>query len=111
MAWANQTVCPACRRINDDYPAGIVELSGSFFAGHKEEILNLLKNEEVLEKKEHPMERIIKILEEDKGTVVSTTGIHLARRLGDAVNRAYQWFIKSNTWRTKSLCVSPGSAD
>ncbi len=87
---AHQALCPACHRINDDYPAGILELSGPFFSAHKEEILNLLRHEEALEKKEHPMERIIKIIEEKQGTAVSTTGIHLARRLGDAVHRAYQ---------------------
>ncbi len=87
---ANQVLCPACRRINDDYPAGIIELSGSFFAEYREEILNLLRNEETLEKNEHPMERIIKIIDENGGTTVSTTGIHLARRLGEAIHRAYQ---------------------
>jgi NMD protein affecting ribosome stability and mRNA decay len=87
---ANQVLCPACRRINDDYPAGIIELSGSFLAEHKEEILNLAHNEETFEKNEHPMERIIKIVEEDEGTTISTTGIHLARRLGEAIHHAYQ---------------------
>lgn len=36
------------------------------------------------------MERIIKIIDENGGTTVSTTGIHLARRLGEAIHRAYQ---------------------
>lgn len=87
---AKQALCPACRRINDDFPAGIVELSGPFFSTHKEEILNLLHHEEALEKQEHPMERFAKIIDEAQGTTVSTTGIHLARRRGDAVHRAYQ---------------------
>ena len=90
MNKANQVICPACRRINDDYPAGIIELSGPFLTGHKEEIMNLAHNEEAVEKKEHPMERFIKIADEDEGTTISTTGVHLARRVGEAVHRAYQ---------------------
>jgi hypothetical protein len=39
---AHRAVCPACKRINDDYPAGVIQLSGSFFGQHKEEILNLI---------------------------------------------------------------------
>ncbi|HMK64923.1 MAG TPA: BCAM0308 family protein [Thermodesulfobacteriota bacterium] len=87
---AHKAVCPACRRINDDYPAGIIEMSGSFFDQHKEEILNLIRHEESMEKEEHPLERIIKIIEEDEGTTVTTTGVHVARRLGHAVNSAYK---------------------
>jgi NMD protein affecting ribosome stability and mRNA decay len=87
---ANKVVCPACRRIADNYPAGFVEMKGSFFPGHKEEILGLLRNEEKVEKDEHPLERIMAIEEEEGKTLVTTTGIHIARRLGEALVHAYQ---------------------
>ena len=88
---AHGEVCPACRRINDHYPAGTVQLSGAFFRAHREEILNLIHNVEKQEKNEHPMERIMDI--ERNGTdktLVNTTGIHLARRLGDKLFQAYE---------------------
>ena len=31
--------CPACERIADDYPAGVVELDGGFIAAHRDELV------------------------------------------------------------------------
>lgn len=87
---ANKVVCPACQRIADNYPAGYVELKGTFFQEHREELLSLICNEEKLEKVQHPMERIISIVREDERTLVTTTGVHVARRIGKALSRAYQ---------------------
>lgn len=87
---ASSAVCPACRRIADKYPAGIVELSGEFFNGHREELMNLVTNVNSREISEHPLERIMEIREEDDKIVILTTGIHLARRIGDALFSAYE---------------------
>lgn len=87
---AAKAVCPACQRIADDYPAGYVELKGEFFEQRYEEILNLVKNEEKLETGEHPMEKIMAIKPEANHTLITTTGVHMARRIGEAVARAYQ---------------------
>ncbi len=87
---AHQVVCPACQRIADNFPAGYVELHGSFLDKHRQEIMNLIRNEEKMEKGEHPLERIMEIKQEDDHTLVTTTGIHIARRIGEAVSRAYQ---------------------
>lgn len=85
-----KTICPACRRIIDNYPAGQVEISGKFFTKHSSEILNLVKNIEKLEKSERPLERIMSISEDNKKIIIKTTGIHLARRIGEALSRSYQ---------------------
>lgn len=87
---ADKTVCPACQRIGDNYPAGRIYIRGVFYKDHRDEISNLFKNEEKIEKTEHPMERIIAIADEEGQTVITTTGIHIARRLGDALASAYQ---------------------
>ena len=86
----NETICPACRRIADRYPAGQIEISGSFFETHREEILNLVRNVEQQEKERHPLERLMSITDNNDGTLILTTGIHLARRIGEALSRAYQ---------------------
>jgi len=52
--------------------------------------LNLIRNEEKLEKREHPLERVISIVHENERTLVTTTGVHIARRIGKALSRAYQ---------------------
>ena len=84
-----ETVCPACRRIAANYPAGFITISGCFFAEHQNEVMNLILNEEKREKGDRPLERIISIVGAGDRTTVTTTGIHLARRIGDALHRAY----------------------
>lgn len=86
---AHQHTCPACRRIRDDMPAGIVTLGGAFATEHATEILNLVRNEEALESAEHPLQRIIAAKQEDGRTVITTTDVHLARRIGEAVAGAF----------------------
>lgn len=85
-----QAVCPACRRISDRLPAGYIEIKGQFFEEHRAEILNLIRNTENQEKAEHPLERIISIVTDSGFPLVTTTGHHLARRIGEALARAYK---------------------
>lgn len=86
-----ETTCPACQRIRDRYPAGFITLSGEFFQENQEEIINLARNLEEQHKQAHPMQRIMRIHKKDsKTTLIETTGVHLARRIGDAISRAYQ---------------------
>jgi hypothetical protein len=87
-AVTGETLCPACRRINDHYPAGILEISGPFAASHMREITRLLRNVEAAEEQEHPLERIMTIEHPNAVLTVETTGIHLARRLGNALDKA-----------------------
>lgn len=87
---AVKVLCPACLRIADDYPAGYVEMKGDFFEQRRDEIFNLVHNEEKMEKGEHPMERVMAIKPEIDHTLITTTGVHMARRIGEAVARAYQ---------------------
>ena len=87
---AKKMICPACRRIQDKYYGGFVELSGGYLQSHKEEILNLIRNEEEKEKNLRPLERIAKIQEEDGKIVIYTTYEHIARRIGEAVHKAHK---------------------
>lgn len=89
-ASAHSEMCPACHRIHDQYPAGYVKLEGEFLAQNRGEILNLVHNIEQREKAEHPLQRIMNIVDEDGGVLVTTTDIHLARGIGEAVGHAYQ---------------------
>lgn len=85
-----RAICPACKRITDNYPAGTIEISGTFFRNHHEELMNLVMNIEKQEKNLHALERIIKASHQSDKTVVTTTGIHLARRIGEALARSYK---------------------
>lgn len=81
--------CPACRRINDRAPAGVVTLRAPLDQLRKIDIIGLARNQEEAEKNEHPLNRIIGIDETPEGIVVTTTDIHLPRRIAEAVRRAF----------------------
>jgi len=85
-----EKMCPACQRIADDYPAGVVEISGDFFNRHRGEMINLIHNAEKIAKRAHPLERIMTIANHPDHAVIRTTGVHLARRIGENLTRAYQ---------------------
>lgn len=87
---AHQAICPACHRLRDQFPAGYLSVSGKYFALHENEILQLIRHHEVREKAEHPLQRIMAIEKTDDGSLVTTTDIHLARGLGEALHHAYQ---------------------
>ena len=86
---AHEELCQACHRINDGYAAGTLTLSGGFVGRHRAEIIGLARHQEQLEKGEHPLNRIMRIDERDDATVITTTDIHLPRRIGEALHHAY----------------------
>lgn len=88
-AGANEEICQACNRIRDDYPAGTVTLTGGFVDSHRDEILGLVRNQGQLENGEHPLHRIMNIEAAPGRVVVTTTDIHLPRRIGEAVQHAF----------------------
>lgn len=87
---AHEGMCPACHRIQDRVPAGILTLRGPFLREHRDEILNLVHNVEEREKAEHPLKRIMAVDEGDEETVITFTDPHLARGVGTALHHAYQ---------------------
>jgi len=87
---AHRTTCPACQRAEDHYPAGFVLLCGPFLQGHRDEIRHLVYNEAARERVGHPLKRVMAIEENEHEMLVSTTDIHLARGIGEAVHHSYQ---------------------
>jgi len=55
----------------------------------KGQIIGLVHNEEAAERAEHPMNRVISVDDEEDRVTVRTTDIHLPRRIGEALKRAY----------------------
>jgi hypothetical protein len=87
---AHRHICQACRRIRDQYPAGIITLSGGFVAGHRNDLLSLIRNNESLEKQDHPLNRIMRIDQRSDSIVITTTDIHLPHRIAEALRDAYK---------------------
>jgi NMD protein affecting ribosome stability and mRNA decay len=89
-AAAHEERCPACHRIHDKFPAGFVALKGEFLLQHRDEILHLMRNHEAKEKAEHPLQRIMAVVDSADGVMVTTTDAHLARDLAQALQHAYK---------------------
>lgn len=91
---AKPVLCPACSRIRDDYPAGILTLAGTFHREHRKELLSLARHVVERENGEHPLKRLMQIVEEDDEVRITTTDAGLARNIGDAIRHAYQGELK-----------------
>jgi hypothetical protein len=94
---SGEVLCPACQRIEDHNPAGVVTLSGPYLASHKAEILNTIRHEEARSREKNPIGRIMEIREEGGQITVTTTEDKLAQKLGREVYKSqkgelhYQW--------------------
>lgn len=83
------TLCPACKKIRDRMPGGIVTLSGDFLKQHENEIVSLITNENKSAMEVNPLQRIMDIEMRDTSLVIWTTNEKLAQRIGRAVHKAY----------------------
>ncbi len=85
----NWVECPACKKTKENVPSGIVTLKGEFLQQHKQEILNLIKNEDERSKNFNPLKRIMKIDEKEGEVEIFTTSAKLAQRIGSILHKAY----------------------
>jgi NMD protein affecting ribosome stability and mRNA decay len=97
--------CPACRKIADGFPSGVVLLRGGYLREHREEILKLIRNEEKRAIGINPLERIISVTEQGGKMEIATTDEKLAQRIGREVRKAcggaiaYKWSEDSKLLR------------
>lgn len=92
---AKKRRCPACQRTHDQLPAGYVSLGGAFLVSHRDEILQTVRNLEQREKSEHPLQRIMHITEQGDEVLITTTDVHLARGIGEALHHAYHGTVEA----------------
>jgi NMD protein affecting ribosome stability and mRNA decay len=85
-----RVVCPACLKIRDNFPGGIVTLKGDYVLPHKQDLLKLIRNEEDRARGLNPLERVMKVKENGYGSIIiSTTNEKLAQRIGRAIKKAF----------------------
>lgn len=81
--------CPACKKTKENVPNGVVTLKGGFLKQHKQEIMNLIHNEDARSKKYNPLKRIMKINETGGEIEILTTEGRMAQRIGSILFKAY----------------------
>ncbi|WP_431291339.1 BCAM0308 family protein [Burkholderia cepacia] len=91
-----QLECPACRRMRENLPAGELVLHGAYLCAHRATILDLLERQAILETSEHALERIMEIEKSADMVVVRTTGVHMVRRLAEALLHAHHGDLALN---------------
>lgn len=93
---AQKHKCPACRKIDDHYVMGQVIVSGNFFLTVKDEMVNLIHNQEKKESFRNPLARIMSLKFEQNNLVVETTTDNLAVMIGKAIQRSYNGELNIN---------------
>jgi len=91
---SEQNLCPSCRRIRDNYPAGIVFLQGEYLMRRREEVLNLVNRVVEEQAGKSPLRKVIDREEKEDRVVFQLTDDHMARTLGEAVYRAHKGDLK-----------------
>ena len=86
---ASSSDCPACRRTHDRVPAGRLTLDGAYVGPHRAELVALARHQAEQERSEHPLHRIMDVAEHADRVEITTTDIHLPRRIGEALKRAH----------------------
>jgi NMD protein affecting ribosome stability and mRNA decay len=101
---AHRVTCPACQKIAERYPEGVVTLRGGYLWEHEEEIRNILKNEENKAMAKNPLERIIRMDREGEELVIETTEEKLAEHLGRVLYRAHHGELNISWDQDHDLC-------
>ncbi|HKJ32786.1 MAG TPA: BCAM0308 family protein [Balneolales bacterium] len=93
---ADEVICPACQRFEENQPAGIMDIKGNLFKEHKAEVLKLITETEKAENKVHPMERIMSISDKHNHTIVTTTGVNLVREIAESLRKSFDGRLEFN---------------
>ena len=84
-----EITCPACQKVRDRMPGGILKITGDFVGSHQEEIMNLIRNQTNKAQTINPLEKIMALGPIDNGIEITTTNEKLAQRIGRALHKAY----------------------
>ncbi len=100
----NQVKCPACQKMHQLYPEGVVTLRGDYLWHHEEEIINILRSTENNAMAKNPLARIMRIQPEGDSLLIETTEEKLAEHIGRALHKAHQGELEVQWSDDHSLC-------
>jgi hypothetical protein len=95
--------CPACQRIEDNFPAGYLTLKGPFFEKNRAQVLEFVSTREARARLEHPMQRLIGAQPVAGGVLVTTTDARLARTIGVALQDAFKGDLDLDFGREENM--------
>jgi hypothetical protein len=80
--------------IADGRFAGELRASGTYVAGHHAEVEQLIRNEARRAAQDNPLARIVRLDRTADGLTVRTTTEHLAKRIGQALHKAFHGTVR-----------------
>ena len=89
IAYPERTLCPACRQIARGQFSGEVRVGGTFATAHRAEVERLIRNEAGRAAEDNPLARIVRLDRLPDQLRIRTTTEHLAKRLGQALKKAF----------------------
>ena len=96
--------CPACQKVAERYPEGILTLRGSYLWNHEAEIRNILDNTVARFSARNPLERIIRMERTEDALVIETTDNKLAEQLGRSLQKSHSGELQIDWQGTPVVC-------
>jgi NMD protein affecting ribosome stability and mRNA decay len=96
--------CPACQKVAERYPEGILTLRGSYLWNHEAEIRNIIDNAVARVSARNPLERIIRMERTDDALVIETTDNKLAEQLGRSLQKSHSGELQIDWQGTPVVC-------
>jgi NMD protein affecting ribosome stability and mRNA decay len=96
--------CPACQKIAEHYPEGILTLRGSYLWNHEQEIRNILDNTIARFATRNPLERVIRMQRIEDALVIETTDNKLVEQLGRSLQKAHSGELQIDWQGTPVIC-------
>lgn len=96
--------CPACQKIAEHYPEGILTLRGSYLWDHEQEIHNILVNAANRFTARNPLERIIRMQRTGEALIIETTANKLAEQLGRSLQKAHSGELQIDWQGAPVIC-------
>ncbi len=82
--------CPACRKIEDNYPLALLEIYKSKLSDIElRDLQNLIKNEVKNEEGKNPLSRLIKVKEDGDKLIITTTTEFLGKKIAKAIDKTF----------------------
>jgi hypothetical protein len=89
-----ELLCPACQRIHDRSPAGILTVRGECFTDHRNDVMTHIRDVVQRVGTQHPLKRIIDMVGNDTEAVFTFTDEQLTREIGDSLQFTFDGVLE-----------------
>ncbi|GKS60158.1 hypothetical protein YTPLAS18_36850 [Nitrospira sp.] len=97
-------ICPACQKIRDQYPEGIVTLTWADLPAHDADIRGLITHVESRLMLVNPLDRVMKSTRRRTNLEVQTTTDRLAQRIGRELVKAFKGHVTYH-WAHRDMLI------